>query len=533
MIWTKIDNYDNTKEIVLSIQNASFIPNSKVHFCITEDPVPDETNYSTLTGPNQWTNNVSPGSNVFYAVENGGICSYWHNYKLTLVNYDIPTKHVDITLTGNETVTFPEGAYIVLQGKSTIPIRYNMSGGTGTFILIQNQMVSYTFSKDTDITFIYSGQPLEQVSYFQGQSPNVTMLSESTQQLLDDIITKMDAMILNMATKAELQVVHRRTYYGQWSDFASVASQGSNPITTAHTAVFEIDPLYDNNDNNFVKDNSIIDFAIGLSITRVDATSGLNIIEDSIIKLSLIASRINNSTQLMNFYCDTKWINENITQITLNRDNTNGRLELVLDFKEQFLKFVSVTSVRSDETKLRGNDLVAVTPESITTYDIDKLNDRVTFTDDTFYNGMIQLFNYSLNDKFKYENKDISVASSIDSTDNIIEVTSTTVTDLKVTLKTRLSAIAGELYVDIPTTIGFTPNQIIGLNFVPNIKGKIPVYLDLVTMGNGTPIITPNGTIITYTIPLWKHTILNYDYIIKPLLVLGTGTDYKMELIYE
>ena len=90
MVWKKIDNYDQSVDVWMSIQNNSLIPFSKVTIQFTTASAPTEGKGFVLTGPNQWSQRVPAGTNVFYKEEDGGIITWWSREIEKLVNYDIP-----------------------------------------------------------------------------------------------------------------------------------------------------------------------------------------------------------------------------------------------------------------------------------------------------------------------------------------------------------------------------------------------------------------------------------------------------------
>lgn len=527
MVWTKIQDYDTSRDIILSIQNASLIPLSKVYFCLTENNSPTEANTFVLTGPNQWTGRVSQGTNVFVAEEDGGIATHCFSYIEKLVNYNIPTSHNDFDLKTDLTINCPEGSYLTIQNKSKVPVYYTFDGvnsKAGKFVITENQMVSYTWSHDQNVkVYAAPGQDALNgyISYAIGQSPNVTMLSEATQKMLEEMMAKVDMVVKNYATKEELKVVHKRTFMGWWSDFqlVNIANSATIPLPQ-----FVADSVYD---SGFVdEDNKIIDFTLSLHLT---VPNGVETEEEiATMSLSLITKAQSDDFGVANFYTDNTWLQLNIRGVELQRDTTHKALFLKLLFKEAPVAATVSYAVRTD-----GCKFVPYTDEFlgliVTNYDIDKDNTEIHFTNEAFYYGMMELFQYELSpNKITYGllTKKVQEDTGI----KIITYDGASETKAKLTVKEEECI----LEIHVPTSVAVS--KIVGLNLVTKDKGDpvSNVYLDLITMGNGTQIKTSSGGMDTFQIPLWRHSLTKFNYIATPLNKIPNEliSKYEMEIVY-
>lgn len=526
MVWTKIADYDNTRDIILSIQNAALIPLSKVYFCLTESNTPNEANTFVLTGPNQWTGRVSTGTNVFIAEEDGGICTHCYSYIEKLVNYNIPTEQHDVELTQDLSIACPEGSYLTLQNKSKLPIYYTLDGPNakaGTFLITENQMVSYTWAHDQGVKVMAAvGQDAVNgvISYAIGQSPNVTMLSEATQDMLEEMMAKVDMVVKNSATKDELEVVHKRTYLGFWSEFLNVNAAG---ITDISLPKFFSDKTYD---SGFVEDDKIVEFTLSLNLNVTDTQTGITTDEVGTMSIILITKAAGDGYGVANFYTDNTWMQLNISGVQLQRDTENKALFLMLKFKNAPNTAVVTYAVRSDNCRFIPYTEASFLAHKIADYTIDKDNTEIHFTDDLFYNEMMKMFQYALSPVIltygvtskTTENQDRDIVYTCESNTG---------------LEYHETDDDAQLIVKVPSAEGV--GRIVGINFVTKDKlNPANIYLDIITMGNGTQVKTSQAGIDIFQIPLWQHNLFQWNYMSTPLLSISNenASLYNIEIIY-
>lgn len=521
MIWKQITDFDSERDIVLSVQNTSLVAHSKVYISMTEGDEPNPDTAFVLTGPNQWTNRVSAGTKVFYAEEDGGIIGYWFHYIIKLVNYDIPFTHEDETIT-NHTFTAVEGSFLTVQNKGDKPLFIGI-GGSGSFILTQYQMSSWTFAKDTEINM--RGDSVA-TSISIGQSPNVTMLSDETRKMLEDMQAKVDGLVENAATKDELKTVYQRTYFGQWSPLltTSSATEGSEIISD----IFVKDVEYH---SGFPSERQVIDLLCSVTYTRPSSENDRNNIEEtSVIRASVLSEDSGDNNEVLSYYCGTPWFNFNINKIEVRRDITNGKINVRIGLKTNIKSYTSVYAIRSDESKFIKSSDGEFLNEKISIHQIDKDNSDINFTTDSFYiNNILGLFRFSLNPKKLTKNltKYTKVDASGTSTQTLTMENNTV---LKIITKSDGSD--GRLELTIPS--GDSVTRLVGLNIKPLITSKLDgIFLDIILMSNGNQNKTSVGGIDTLTIPLWKHTILGYSYITDEVNKINPDNQYLVELVHE
>lgn len=529
MIWTKLADYDTSRDIILSIQNAALIPLSKVYFCLTESSSPTPDNTFVLTGPNQWTGRVSTGTNVFIAEEDGGIATHCFSYIEKLVNYNIPTEQHDVELTKDLAFTCPEGSYLTLQNKSKLPVYYTLDGPNakaGKFVLTEHQMVSYTWAHDQGVK-IFAAPGQDQVngliSYAIGQSPNVTMLSEETQKMLEEMMAKVDMVVKNSATKEELLVVHKRTYLGFWSDFLQVTAKNSKNIPLPK---FFSDAYYN---SGFVEDDKIVEFTLSLNLNVTNKQTGEETDEVGTMSIILITKAAGDGYGVANFYTDNTWMQLNISEVELQRDSTNKALFLTLKFKEAPNTAAVSYAVRSDNCRFIEYTDPNFLAEKVANYTIDKDNTEIHFTDDLFYNSMLSLFKYALSPVvLTYGVTGFSETNN----GNSLVIPCDNSAGFEVNVKDN--GIEAEVVVKVNSSEG--AGRIVGVNFVTKDKlNPKNIYFDLITMGNGDQIKTSQGGVDTFQIPLWLHSLSTFTYItsvIKSTLNKDNASTYNIEIVY-
>ena len=524
MVWKKIDNYDQSVDVWMSIQNNSLIPFSKVTIQFTTASAPTEGKGFVLTGPNQWSQRVPAGTNVFYKEEDGGIITWWSREIEKLVNYDIPTQEELVNKLTSKSVVCPEGSFISIQNLSEAPIYYNFLG-KGNFVLTQYQGMSYTFAKDSVINFSADGTP--SLQYMIGQSPNVTMLSEATQNLLDEINAKIEGLMENAATKEELDIVKRRTYFGKWSPFVSVTGTKGKVMASPK---FMKDKDFK---SEFVTDKSILDISLELSYSRFDKDQNKNISEKASVKITVIVQPSGEGHQFSGYYCDTPWFSQNISGLELYRDNTNGQLRFNINLKSDVANYTMVASIRQDDTKFVESNIAGFLNEKICMYSIDKDNSDIHFTDESFYLGIMESWDYALEKHITKINA-IKKTESTTDTEMIQEFTSTETPEFKFKFAQDMEGTSGIVTFEIPVSVGV--NKVVGVNIkTVDVSKSDNVYLDLIVMGDGRQTKVNKNTVDVFTLPMWNHVKFGYSYIADKLskITQDNASNYYIEVVYS
>ena len=516
--WKKIEDFDQSIDVFMSIQNNSLIPFSKVTVQFTTKPVPTEGQGFVLTGPNQWSQRVPAGTNVFYKEEDGGIATWWSRHIEKLVNYDIPTQEGVFANLTSKTIECPEGSFVTLQNISESPIFYNFLEKSN-FVLTQYQAVSYTFAKDNVLHVKSDGTAT--LSYMIGQSPNVTMLSEETQKMLEEMNAKIDGLVENAATKKELDIVKKRTYFGKWSPFLAISGTKGKSITSP---IFMKDEEYK---SEFIKDKDIFDFALEINYTRHDKDLSNDKEEFASIRGSVIIQPEGEHHQFSSFYCDTPWFKRNIAGLDVYRDETNGQVRFEIRMKEEVKTFNLVASVRCDFVRFLATDKEDFLNEKISKYDIDKDNTDIHFTDEEFYLGILESWEL---DPYGKKLKISSVSKRSDESDGrLVEFTNTQEINFKFTFVEH----PDNANVTIELSSALAIQKILGVNFkTKDVSKPDNVYLDLIVMGDGRQIKTSQDGKDIFTLPMYKLTRFGFDLIGEPLRNLEADK-YYVEIIHN
>ena len=520
MVWKQFTGYDNSQDIILSVQNGSIIPFSKVYISVTSKTSAEPDTAIVLTGPNRWTQRVPAGMNVFYAEEDGGRFAKWYHYIMALVNYDIPFESHSV-VEPSTTIIGLEGSYVTIQNKSVNPIQIRLGDGEGTLTLTELQAWSWTFAKDTNIKVT----GIENITWVRGQSPNVTMLSDEMRQYIEDINAKVEGLLESAVTQEQLDIVHQRTYFGFWSELLEVSGSNTSEVTSA---TYEADKSYG---SGFPSGRTVLDVVADISYTRSPENKEVNDISGKgNIYLSLLLEELGDTHQVLNFYTDDSWIKFNVKGFEVRRDLTNKRLFIKIKFKSNLKTFSARISIKADDTKwvLKTSDNFLA--EKVCSYVIDKDNTDINFTDDRFYMNMLNLFRYPLNLRVIEKNVS-SITSSNQSGETVFNFTLSDNYTIKATF--RDDGANANIFVTVEASQGVS--RVIGLNFKDkNAPFSFDdLYLDLITMGNGDQIKGSEGSNDKVTIPLWKHTLMSYSYISEKLRNLVGKTKYKVEIIVE
>lgn len=219
LYWRQLQ-FDNTKRYSWVFHNYSIILNSEVliHVAKADAAAPNnDSPYFTIPFSSYRDDiRTEPGDKIYYTTRNGGELAYHYGEINQTHNYDIPTTHTEYTISGEKTIDVPEGSMVSIQanperngGDTFIKYRLGDRDTSGEFRLYGAQQVSYTFTKDTTITFISENDFVLDVLITASQ--NVSQLSKDMQDKIDKLVADLKAAIENMATKDMLQKVYMKT----------------------------------------------------------------------------------------------------------------------------------------------------------------------------------------------------------------------------------------------------------------------------------------------------------------------------------
>lgn len=212
--------FDNSKHMSFTIHNYSPVINSEVliHVQKANAKAPDSSSpYMTIPALSYRTDlRTEPGDKIYYTTRNGGEISFFCGEINKTHNYNIETAHQALVISGEHRITAPEGSMVSFQAdpKLNTPdaqLIYHIGtedSDEGKFRLIGAQQVSYTFTKDTDITFYGNDFHLNVLIT---ASQNVSQLSKEMQDKIDKLVADLNAAMENMATKDMLERVSAKT----------------------------------------------------------------------------------------------------------------------------------------------------------------------------------------------------------------------------------------------------------------------------------------------------------------------------------
>jgi hypothetical protein len=260
MAWRKVI-LSTTADQIVFVQNTSAIKNSIVRLAFTDtDREPDNLHgVFILSGPNTWNGRIKKGSFMWFEEQLGGVFTYTAYDIEPLKNYNIPTVHKDIK-TNNDVIDVPEGAYFVIQNKSDESVYFSIVG-QGKFVLTKNQMLSFTFTADTQVRITGTGQD---VSYYYAEAPSLTQLSKETKTMLEDLKAAIELLKNNAVTRNELLEVHKKTYYDRYSKDISVKINTINPTDETIIAELPLLETDDDFDSEELREGEILDFIIAV-----------------------------------------------------------------------------------------------------------------------------------------------------------------------------------------------------------------------------------------------------------------------------
>ena len=272
MAWRKVI-LSTTADQIVFVQNTSVIKNSIVRLAFTDtDREPDNLHgVFILSGPNTWNGRIKKGSFMWFEEQLGGVFTYTVYDIEPLKNYNIPTIHKDIK-TNNDVIDVPEGAYFVIQNKSDESVYFSIVG-QGKFVLTKNQMLSFTFTADTQVKIIGTGQD---ISYYYAAAPSLTQLSKETKDMLEDIKASVELLKKNTVTRNELLEIHKKTYYDRYSRDIIAKIETINPNSENIVVEFPLLETDDDFDSEELRDGEILDFIIS-----VEYNNGIEKIESA------------------------------------------------------------------------------------------------------------------------------------------------------------------------------------------------------------------------------------------------------------
>ena len=190
-------------------------------------------------------------------------------------------------------------------------------------------------------------------------------------------------------------------------------------------------------------------------------------------------------------------------------------------------------SKMKDETPLEEKEeRLYILNEKINIFVLDKDNDGIHFTDETFYLGMLKSWDFSLS----VSKATFDTITKLDQ-DNVEGKNKQTITsgnELSVVYSENIDSSDAILSVGVPAMIG--ANKVVGLNIKPKTEVKSNgIFLDLIVMSNGQQTKITQDDKFVFTIPLWKHTNFAYLYISEELrkITAENAKDFFVEIVYS
>lgn len=364
LYWREL-KYDNTeKRYSWVFHNYSIIINSEVLIHIAKadggEPSSDSPYFTIPYSSYRADIRTEPGDKIYYATRNGGEFSYYFSEINQTHNYEIESKHQELIISGERTITVPEGSMVSLQanpernGKdSFIKYRIGNRGEDGEFRLYGAQQVAYTFTKETEITFFSSEDFV--LSVLITASQNVSQLSKEVQDMLDKLVADLKGAIGNMATKDMLERVHMKT---KRDDFIILPSK---PIGDGVISTNYFYNKFSDTETEIV-DNDIITAEIYTNIVSLDQ-SKLRDVTGVIMMQILYTSKgckvlsFTSTNPELTKLTDKGTISINSTTPTKDIDSKNQRLEIKLNIKDELVPVVTgstTTFIKSNMVPLRS-----------------------------------------------------------------------------------------------------------------------------------------------------------------------------------
>lgn len=276
MAWKKVV-LSTTMDQMVFVQNTSAIKNSIVRLAFTDTDVAPTNNNGVfvLSGPNTWNGRIKKGSYLWFEEQLGGVFTYTSFDVNPVHNYSITPVHKDI-VTNNDVIDVPEGAYFVIQNKSKDSVFFSIVG-EGTFVLTENQMLSFSFTRDTQVRIKGTGKD---VSYYYSEAPSITQLSADTQNMIEQIKASVELLKSNVVTRNELLEVSKKTHYDRYSEDVSATISVIDPTTpniSVELPLLETDSDFDSEP---LREKEILDFIIAVKYnngtTPVEAVTNIS-----------------------------------------------------------------------------------------------------------------------------------------------------------------------------------------------------------------------------------------------------------------
>ena len=418
MAWRKVV-LSTTADQIVFVQNASAIKNSIVRLAFTDtDREPDNLHgVFILSGPNTWNGRIKKGSFMWFEEQLGGVFTYTAYDIEPLKNYNIPTVHKDIK-TNNDVIDVPEGAYFVIQNKSDESVYFSIVG-QGKFVLTKNQMLSFTFTADTQVRITGTGQD---VSYYYAEAPSLTQLSKETKTMLEDLKAAIELLKNNAVTRNELLEVHKKTYYDRYSKDISVKINTINPTDETIIAELPLLETDDDFDSEELREGEILDFIIAVEYdNNGEATESATNISARISKNQLMLPIIDMDTYdtVLGMILEEIKLEWNEVQHTLKptvifSNWINKNTDKYKDIANMFKAPITVKlRVKSELAVWKASDKTFVSRNTNRlVHTNNRFNKRVHFTTDVSYSNLFNDINRTkAKDSTIYSVRDIIKAS--------------------------------------------------------------------------------------------------------------------------
>ena len=418
MAWRKVV-LSTTADQIVFVQNTSAIKNSIVRLAFTDtDREPDNLHgVFILSGPNTWNGRIKKGSFMWFEEQLGGVFTYTAYDIEPLKNYNIPTVHKDIK-TNNDVIDVPEGAYFVIQNKSDESVYFSIVG-QGKFVLTKNQMLSFTFTADTQVRITGTGQD---VSYYYAEAPSLTQLSKETKTMLEDLKAAIELLKNNAVTRNELLEVHKKTYYDRYSKDVSVKIDTINPSDETIIAELPLLETDDDFDSEELREGEILDFIIAVEYdNNGEATESATNISARISKNQLMLPIIDMDTYdtVLGMILEEIKLEWNEVQHTLKptvifSNWINKNTDKYKDIANMFKAPITVKlRVKSELAVWKASDKTFVSRNTNRlVHTNNRFNKRVHFTTDVSYSNLFNDINRTkAKDNTIYSVRDIIKAS--------------------------------------------------------------------------------------------------------------------------
>ena len=407
MAWKKVV-LSTTSDQMIFVQNTSAIKNSIVRLAFTDtDTAPTgPTGVFVLSGPNTWNGRIKKGSYMWYEEQLGGIFTYTSHDINTVRNYNITPVHKDI-VTNNDVIDVPEGAYFVIQNKSDDSVFFSVNGD-GTFVLTKNQMLSFSFTRDTQVRIKGTGKD---ISYYYSEAPSITQLSAGMQNTIDNIKAAVELLKGNVVTRRELQEVNKKIYYDRYSADVSATLSVIDPTLSALSVELPLLETDEDFDSEPLREKEILDFIISVkyfngtneveAVTNISARISKNDLVLTIIDmdtydpiLSMILEEIKlewNEDQgtLLPTIIFGNWMNTNTSKYKNIKDIFKAPITVSLRVKSE----LAVWKV--------SNKVFIPKNTNILIYSNNKFNKRTHFATETSYGNLFTDISRTLYSKHK------------------------------------------------------------------------------------------------------------------------------------